>query len=510
MANITLCPRCGGKLVPISERTGGFSGKKAVAGAIVAGPAGVAAGALGKKLVTLQCEKCGYTIETNAKAAEYAEQYGEVYAPIEEARREIIQREIERSLSLNTGIGTTRMPESSLGALLDAENLATQRKQNSVITISNYLAAAVREDGTVLLTGGPDPQAYNKGSTSYFEGELDEWANMVEEVKKWTDIVAVASGFKTLFGLRADGTVEVASVLHTDAYKKRKSEVKCWKDIISISSSDHEIIAGLHGDGTVVATGPYDVSDWEDIVLVECGSDHILGLHSDGTVIAIGKNMRGELDASGCKNVIDIFSSSDRTYGVRDDGFVYCIGDFSTFKLWQATKSELEQGIEAIAVSGRDGPGMDASFLRIDGTVLSVPSSEGRKATETWEEIVAVADTGNIKLGLRCDGTVVATIGRRTLGGLSSSSSFASLCLADLKTWRNIRVLPERKQDILYISSMRKKREAEEKKRREEEQKRQEEERRQQWKEQGKCQYCGGNFSFFGKKCKNCGKPKDY
>ena len=48
----------------IGERKGGFSGGKAVAGAIIAGPVGVAAGALGKKKITYQCKKCGYTMET--------------------------------------------------------------------------------------------------------------------------------------------------------------------------------------------------------------------------------------------------------------------------------------------------------------------------------------------------------------------------------------------------------------------------------------------------------------
>ena len=48
---------------PIGERTGGFSGGKAVVGAVIAGPIGLAAGALGKKKTTYHCKKCGYTIE---------------------------------------------------------------------------------------------------------------------------------------------------------------------------------------------------------------------------------------------------------------------------------------------------------------------------------------------------------------------------------------------------------------------------------------------------------------
>ena len=62
--NYTSCPRCGtGYLQAIGERTGGFSGGKAVLGAIIAGPLGLAAGALGKKKITYVCNRCGYTIE---------------------------------------------------------------------------------------------------------------------------------------------------------------------------------------------------------------------------------------------------------------------------------------------------------------------------------------------------------------------------------------------------------------------------------------------------------------
>jgi len=60
----TTCPKCHlGYMTAVGERTGGFSGGKAVAGAIIAGPIGLAAGALGKKKTTYMCNRCGYTIE---------------------------------------------------------------------------------------------------------------------------------------------------------------------------------------------------------------------------------------------------------------------------------------------------------------------------------------------------------------------------------------------------------------------------------------------------------------
>ena len=58
-----VCPKCKKMMFSISERTGGFSGGKAVIGAVVAGPIGLAAGALGKKKTLYRCAGCGYTVE---------------------------------------------------------------------------------------------------------------------------------------------------------------------------------------------------------------------------------------------------------------------------------------------------------------------------------------------------------------------------------------------------------------------------------------------------------------
>lgn len=58
------CPCCGiGYLQAVGERKGGFSGGKAALGAVLIGPVGLAAGALGRKKITYRCNRCGYTVE---------------------------------------------------------------------------------------------------------------------------------------------------------------------------------------------------------------------------------------------------------------------------------------------------------------------------------------------------------------------------------------------------------------------------------------------------------------
>ena len=56
------CPICKNKMIPVSERRG-FSGGKALAGAVLAGPVGLAAGLIGRRKTTVQCIKCGYQRE---------------------------------------------------------------------------------------------------------------------------------------------------------------------------------------------------------------------------------------------------------------------------------------------------------------------------------------------------------------------------------------------------------------------------------------------------------------
>lgn len=61
---LSICPKCHmDMLEAMGEKTGGFSAGKAAIGAVVAGPIGLAAGALGKKKTIYRCPKCGYTVE---------------------------------------------------------------------------------------------------------------------------------------------------------------------------------------------------------------------------------------------------------------------------------------------------------------------------------------------------------------------------------------------------------------------------------------------------------------
>jgi hypothetical protein len=60
-----VCPKYKNVLMkPVGEDHGGFSGGKAVVGAVLLGPIGLLGGMLGKKKVTYQCPRsyCGYIV----------------------------------------------------------------------------------------------------------------------------------------------------------------------------------------------------------------------------------------------------------------------------------------------------------------------------------------------------------------------------------------------------------------------------------------------------------------
>lgn len=65
MENKIKCPKCGSE--QISAHKKGFSGGKAVAGAVIACPLGIAAGTLGSNKMKITCLKCGHVFNPGDK-----------------------------------------------------------------------------------------------------------------------------------------------------------------------------------------------------------------------------------------------------------------------------------------------------------------------------------------------------------------------------------------------------------------------------------------------------------
>lgn len=203
-----------------------------------------------------------------------------------------------------------------------------------------------------------------------------------------------------VFGLRADGTVLVASS-DPDVSKA----VRQWSEITSIYGSYTHIV-GLRVDGTVVAAGENDygqcnVGDWRDVCKIVLNRGLTFGICKDGTVVATGDNEYGQCKVRNWRNIVAIALGDGHTVGLRADGTVVAVGENSSGQC----NVENWKSIAAIACDGYHTIG-----LRIDGTVVA-RGSDGydQCSTKSWRNIVAISTCYFGTFGLRNDGTVVAT-----------------------------------------------------------------------------------------------------
>ena len=157
-------------------------------------------------------------------------------------------------------------------------------------------------------------------------------------------IVSIAASDDKYAAVRADGTVSYAQFESGDY-----SDVDTWQDIVQIACGD-DFIAGLKRDGSVVVAGgclpaslkkapvrvtsnalgnrsiEFDTSDWDDVVAIAAGSNHLVGLMRDGSVLADGLNTYGQTDVADWRGVTRIDASENATVGFLDDGSVIVAG----------------------------------------------------------------------------------------------------------------------------------------------------------------------------------------
>ena len=112
----------------------------------------------------------------------------------------------------------------------------------------------------------------------------------------------LAAGSCHTVGLHGDGTV-----VATGSNGSGQCNVGSWTDIVAMAAGDYHAV-GLRSDGTVVAAGDNEygqcnVGSWTDIVAVAAGWGHTVGLRSDGTVVAAGQNDLGQCDVSDWKDI---------------------------------------------------------------------------------------------------------------------------------------------------------------------------------------------------------------
>ena len=324
---------------------------------------------------------------------------------------------------------------------------------------------------------------------------------------------SMAELFYTPVALKSDGTLLICE---DNCIEDRiVDELKSWFDITKIVG-EYDRAFGLKKDGTVVSifedkNKEIDTKDWNDIVDIVCSSNHIVGLKSDGTLIAAGDNEKNQCNVSEWKDITDFAIQYDRTLGIKKDGTVLCASN---------SYNPYEDCLNVVCVE-------DWVVLHNDGTLTTLAGEY--EECKLWSDIITVSSSGDHFVGLKLDGTVVATgcndegecevsdwsdvvsvyaCSHRTLAIKSDGTvliagetdEFAS----EIKNWKlfnNINTYKQEQQELSPIAAEKFKKIVEEK----------QQQLMSERREQNLCQHCGGTFKgLFTKKCSSCGKEKDY
>jgi len=158
-------------------------------------------------------------------------------------------------------------------SLLHSKTYGKWENVNSASYIDGALFA-VTEDGKVWFDEADDSNYEDCG-----QYDVDDWEN-VKSVA-FFDYYDDGRNFATL-GVTEDGHVLIAGELPTDNSVPNGNVV----DVVAVWNAT----AVLNANGTVDIFGDdynsSDTSDWNDIVAIAAGYDHIVGLKSDGTLVA--------------------------------------------------------------------------------------------------------------------------------------------------------------------------------------------------------------------------------
>lgn len=395
MGSISMCPKCHGRLTAISERTGGFSGTKAVVGAVVAGPVGVAAGALGKKLVILQCEKCGYQIETDAQTAQEAGEFGvlyEQYARLHASR--IPKPELIHKLGKGYHMGEFRNKgyvhraeeREKIGVDIEAvERNVAQIEEK----YDQEIQAAASEISRLEQEKEAKAQALSKLGFFKFsekktvQADIDSLGEQIDaSISKAKD--AYRRRDQEVAALRSE-YVERCRILAHAAVDKYCPDDPVWKEFAhaaySVMSGEpmtgDEIVKTLNGDMT-----------WQQFKLrmQEIGNPFV-SRNDDGWYFGPdGSQDYSWMSSSGFKMGVE--KIGEKLPSIRSDAE------------WAAQRQQ-----NAVLAVSKDF----VAAIRTNGTVAIACTDGSQYDVSSWENIVAVsagATNGNL-FGVRSDGTVV-------------------------------------------------------------------------------------------------------
>lgn len=265
----------------------------------------------------------------------------------------------------------------------------------------------MREDGSVLIAG----RTLNKQNLG--------------TVEQWSDVTQLVAGYYYAAGLNKDGALLITSNFVAEKYTGDNIEVyhepgdwiKQWTNIVTLFPGEWGL-AGLKKDGTLlIVSGNYSqgvldqVTSWKGIKSIAFGRSFVAGITSNNTVIVAGAS------SPNWNDIVGIAADRD-LYGLKKDGTVVVQKMSGEDSLSQG-KYNVEQWTDIVSISA----GWENIVgLRKDGTVVATGRNDCSQCNVSdWSDIVAITTGSLYTLGLKADGTIVAT------GTESTGTSFAEL-----------------------------------------------------------------------------------
>ena len=203
---------------------------------------------------------------------------------------------------------------------------------------------------TYILSGSDCTFAVSKSGSVEAVGAL--WA---AECRDWHDICALACGTYHLLGLQSNGRVCLGGAMLD---REVLEQVKAWCDVTAVAAATDCSVA-LRKDGTVAFAGrktdPRSAcKDWTDIVSVNVDSAYVVGLTANGEVRLAGSCNplldMGRSSARNWKHVAAIACSRSGIAGITENGELLLEGNFSGNLQWvkDAWKKQLERFVKEL------------------------------------------------------------------------------------------------------------------------------------------------------------------
>ena len=307
-----------------------------------------------------------------------------------------------------------------------AVNSLKERTHGAAVFAADDLTIGLRSDGTVVATG----------DNTYGQCNVNDWH----------DIIAVSSSGTHTVGLKSDGTV-VATGLNSETITVEEGffitrriprtaesgacNVSNWHDIIAIATSE-DTTYGVMKNGALISTvlndlnirswreptrdpdikrGWHEVArGWDDVIAITQGVDNnLFGLRKNGTLVAFQRIESQEK----WNNLVAISSNQNRLLGLKNDGTI--IYTRCHMEFFESMFKQLRNLRNIAGISATIGCYCDEEVItcvKKDGSVFSV-NYEGEhprcEELKLWNNIIMVSSSKWHTVGLKDDGTVVAT-----------------------------------------------------------------------------------------------------